>query len=88
MEMSIGKENMDKSVKTSDTFLLPRAVVESDHCLEDGVARTFVDGEGFKESSILEGIPRMNESGKIELNTTYFTPKAEVSSMATNSWKA
>ena len=55
---------MDKRVKTSDTFLLPRAVVEYDHRLEDGVAKTFVDREGYKEFSILEGIPRMNESGK------------------------
>jgi hypothetical protein len=67
MEMSILKENIDKKHETSDTFLLPHPVVESERGPEDG--------EGCKESSTLEGIPRMNESEKIELNTTYFTPK-------------
>ena len=46
-------------MKTSDTFLLPHAVVESERGLEDG--------EGCKESSTLEGIPRMNGSVKSNL---------------------
>src|SRR4051794_10371959 len=48
-----------KRMKTSDIFLLPHAVVESERGLEDG--------EGCKESSTLEGIPRMNESVKSNL---------------------
>ena len=56
MEMSILKENIDKKHETSDTFLLPHPVVESERGPEDG--------EGCKESSTLEGIPRMNESVK------------------------
>src|SRR5436853_6604024 len=88
MEMSILKENMDKKHETSDTFLLPHPVVESERGLEDE--------EGCKESSTLEGIPRMTESEINELNTTYFTPKADVSSTAskrkkrskTTEWKA